>query len=346
MERLRDTSVYEDDLASALRNLEDAELPLELAGEFCEETTSLRRVLAICRLLREADVDGFHHELLRSALSRRYYLARCQRQGYADHFTVASRTEPFFDALAAGNLALARELARLAAPGPRQGEEYPEDYHYANLLYRHVLLGGQDEAGELEQLQATLEAHQDGARVDLCRSLLARDGRAFEAAFQALLEERANEVACWEARFMDTASTITNAHVFVEGLAWMRLAEHTRPPLPVVESCHFCPALARMPMQRPFPFQARYVRGRRLTPRACWTSWSRVPCADVPSRPSSWPCAARVRRGSRSWALLECNVGNSRRLGSAGSRPPGSSPPWGDFPPSPQDFNTEQCGGW
>jgi hypothetical protein len=260
MERLRDTSVYEDDLDSALRNLADVELPVELAGEFCEETTALRRVLAICRLLREADVDGFHHELLRSALSRRYYLVRCQRENHADHFIVASRTEPFFDALAAGNLALARELARLAAPGPREGEEYPEDYHYANLLYRHVLLDAPDERGELGHLLNTLEAHQDGARVDLCRSLLMHDGRAFEAAFQALLEERANEVARWEARGMDTASTLTNAYVFIEGLAWMRLAKHSHPPLPVVEECRFCPALARMPMQRPFPDDG-YPRG-------------------------------------------------------------------------------------
>ncbi|HEX5753086.1 MAG TPA: hypothetical protein VFZ09_43195 [Archangium sp.] len=260
MERLRDTSVYEDELASSLRNLADAKLPIELAGEFCEETTSLRRVLAICRLLREADVDGFHHELLRSALSRRYYLTRCQRESYADYFTVASRTEPFFDALAAGSLALARELARLAVPGPREGEEYPEDYHYANLLNRYLLLDGQDKTGELERLLITLEAHQSGARVDLCQSLLAHDGRAFEAAFQALLEERANEVARWEARVMDTASAITNAYVFIEGLAWMRLAEHTRSPLLSLEECRFCPALARMPMERPFPDDG-YPRG-------------------------------------------------------------------------------------
>ncbi|QSQ19026.1 immunity 49 family protein [Pyxidicoccus parkwayensis] len=253
MDRLRDTAVYEDDLASALRNLEDAELPLELAGEFCEEATSLLRVLAICRLLREADVDGFHHDLHRSALSRRDYLARCEREGYADHFTVASRTEPFFDALAAGSLALARDLAKRAAPGPREGEEYPEDYHYANLLHRHVLVDGQDETGELERLLTTLEAHQDGARVDLCRSLVRHDGRSFEAAFQALLEERANEVARQEAHAMTSASAITNGYIFIEGLAWMRLAEHARPPLPVPEECRFCPALARMPMQRPFP---------------------------------------------------------------------------------------------
>ena len=253
MERLLETSVYEDDVDSALRNLADAELPIELAGEFCEETTSLRRVLAICRLLREADVDGFHHELLRSALSRRYYLARCRREDYADHFTVASRTEPFFDALAAGDLELARELARLAAPGPREGEEYPEDYHYANLLHHYVTQDGRNQEGELERLLSTLEAHQDGARVDLCRSLLTREGRAFEAAFQALLEERASEVARQEARRMDTASSITDAYVFIEGLAWLRLTEHVRPSRPVVEEFRFCPALARTPMQRPFP---------------------------------------------------------------------------------------------
>jgi hypothetical protein len=259
MERLLDISVYEEDVDSSLRNLQHPNLPIDAAGEFCEETTALRRVLAISRLLLQADVDGYHHELLRSAHSRCYYLARCQREGYADFHVAASRAEPFFDALAAGDLALARRIADLSPRAPRIDEEYLEDFHYVHLLHLHVRSEGRDAEGLERQLAAfEVSLERSGARLELSKALLARDGRAFEAAFQSLLEERAVEVDRQKARFMIDAGDITASYVFIEGLAWLKLAEHAG--LPTAEEYRFCPAMARLPMQRAFPGDG-YPRG-------------------------------------------------------------------------------------
>lgn len=260
MERLPSLAVFMDTLEHGLRNLEHPACTPELAGRYCDEVTAWRRALGIRRLLLDADIDGFHHELLRSAFTRRTYLQRCKGAGYADHYTVASRTEPFFDALTAGGLACTKELAAMSPSQPRPDDEYPEDFTYARFLLDFV----QAEGTHGEALEARLTQYEaalgdaDEPRLALCRALLDRNAASFESAFDMLLELRAGEVARQRARFSLNPSVVTGEYVFIEGLALLRLAEGAS--LPTREEYPFCPALARVPMRQRFPDDG-YPRG-------------------------------------------------------------------------------------
>lgn len=252
MEPLPDFVVFTDEIEHGLRNLEHPACTLQLAGRFCDQVTAWRRALGIAKLLVHADIDGFHHELLRSSYTRRYYLERCRSEGYADFHGAASRFEPFLDALTAGDFACANRLAELSPTTLRQGDEYPEDFAYARFLLDFCLVDGRA-TDDLEALLARYEAI-DGhspARLEICQALCSRNTARFESAFEALLEDQAQEVARQQRRFMTDAPTVAGQSVFIEGLALLKLAD--RVLIPTRGDYRFCPALARIPMEQPFP---------------------------------------------------------------------------------------------
>jgi len=98
------------------------------------------RRLAICELLIEARSDRFAAFLSKSAQTRRHFL-RLVAQGQNDdpEFIGASRNFPFVDALAAGQLELAVELARLSPDHHSQGTEYEDDFLLHRFLQRLTL---------------------------------------------------------------------------------------------------------------------------------------------------------------------------------------------------------------
>jgi len=253
MERLPSVAVCVDNIEHELRNLTHPACTLEIAGRCCEEVTSWRRALGIRRLLVDADTDGFYHELLRSAHTKRYYLKRCKDKGFADYHTVASRSEPFMDALAAGGLPCAKDLASLSLTHMRQGEEYPEDFAYTRFLLDFVLMGGKPGKVLETRLAEYGTALGDASepRLKLCEALLHSDASLFGTAFDALLRLRAQEVAQQQQRLSLDPVVAAGENVFIEGLALLRLAEEVS--IPTREEYPFCPALARLPMQQPFP---------------------------------------------------------------------------------------------
>ncbi|QQR45135.1 immunity 49 family protein [Myxococcus xanthus] len=252
MDALPDLAVFVDAAEHGLRNLSHPACTLPLAGRFCDEVTTWRRALGIARLLMHADTNGFHHELLRSAYTRASYLARCQREGYADFHGATSRFEPFLDALTAGDFACAKRIAELSPALFRKGDEYQEDFIYARFLFDFCLVEGR--AGDaLEGLLAQYEAI-DGhswTRLELCRALYSRDAARFERGIEGLLEDRAQEVAGQQRRRMDDAPSLTGQAVCIEALALLKLAESSS--IPARNEYRFCPALARIPMTQPFP---------------------------------------------------------------------------------------------
>jgi hypothetical protein len=89
-------------------------------------------------------------------------------------------------------------------------------------------------------------------RLDTARTLASRDRAGFDEAFDWLLDARAAEIeANRERGQLETPEVEAERRVFVEGLAVLRLAEMRG--LATQREYRYCPSLARVPMQAPFP---------------------------------------------------------------------------------------------
>lgn len=242
-------AILTEDIGFCTRNIQHPECTLELAGRFYEELCQRQRARGIARLLLNADTEGFCQDLFESGRAWRHFLSRCAQEGYSDFYVVSSRSEPFFDALAAGGLELARALAKLSPRACRTGDEYEEDYCYARFFHGLVLEEDAATLDEvLEKFEATLQ-YDTSARLQVCLALKSRSQEAFDSAFMDLLRERKKELNAQ--RGPRTPAVQANRSLFVEGLGVLRMAE--RAGLATRREYESCPALARLPLARPPP---------------------------------------------------------------------------------------------
>jgi hypothetical protein len=228
---------------------------LDEIGRFYEEAEEALRAHAILRLLVDADVDGFATDLVTSGFGRRSLLRRAAREGYTGYLLASGRSNALFDALAADDLDLARELHAVAPPTWRQGDEYEDHFWYRRIL---GLVASGAAAADLDPALVALEraAEGAGAAIALCRALQARDADAFAEAFHARIAERRAEVAEDLPLADDHLPTALGTKLFVEGVALLKLARAAG--LPVAREYPMCPALAllsrRNPTRPPDPF--------------------------------------------------------------------------------------------
>jgi len=214
----------------------DADVIAEIAERY--------HLLAIAVLLEDADPDAFARLLALAAQSgsflRSLDLAAPPRR------LAASRSEAFCDALAAGDLVLARTLAGQAPRAWLQGWEYEDDFLRFHFLHRLAL---DDDEATLASLLARWERVLEGApscHLEVSRALLRRDAAALDAALLATAQERADRLAAWrKMATYDAEVDATEGAVFVAGLAVIRLAEQRGLALP--EEYPFMPRIARVP---------------------------------------------------------------------------------------------------
>ena len=207
--------------------------PIARLGDELENFSNYFQALAIAHLLKGADPEQFKLYLTRSGYARRYFLRRSAREGNTEDARLGlGRTEAFLDALAAGQMALAREIASLSGEVWRPDWEYEDDFCYFRFLHR--IAGGLDpeEGPRLREIVAQFARALEGGtsqRLDVCRAILDRDDGAFRTALVALMEQRREETLEQRERMQepDPASCVCWARSFVciEGLALMRLAE-------------------------------------------------------------------------------------------------------------------------
>jgi hypothetical protein len=227
---------------------------VQLAGAL-ENLSNYFQGLAITHLLRGADVDQFRQYLTRSGYARRYFLSRSYRDGNTDNPRLAlGRTEAFLDAVAAGQIALARQIASLSGDTWRPDWEYEDDFCY--FLFLHRIAGGlvPTEAPQLADILARFESALEGGqspRLTVCRAILARDADAFRTGLLALMEHRREELYHLRERLqqVEPQGCVCWARSFVsiEGFALMRLAEGAGlPPLEPDADLPLCPALGRI----------------------------------------------------------------------------------------------------
>jgi hypothetical protein len=242
------------DIAFWMQGLTNPTYPIEELGKLSLELSDKLRALAIITLLVKGERDFFYHNLIRSGMARATYLQRLQAAGIQDdHHQASGRYEPLLDTIASADLALARRIVHLSPTEWRKGHEYEDDYCYAQLLHRFVQETPHAQAilPLLEQFEAYLEGQQS-ARLDVCRALVQRDQNAFDEAFVALLDEQEIKIATDKARGMeDSPVIVAKRQIFIEGLAILRLAEGRG--LTIQREYRYCPSLARVPMQTPFP---------------------------------------------------------------------------------------------
>jgi hypothetical protein len=222
-------------------------------GPACDALGALLRTAGIAALLVELDADKLHHMLIRSGLTRAFLL---ERTPLADRTTSRyckiSRSAGFFDAVAAGQLDLARHLIAL---GPQQRNalfEYEEDHAYVSFLYGLLLgRGGAEQKAILDGWSALLGGAKS-AKLEVCRALSLGDPAVFDGAFARLLRARKKEIEEQERSLArDEMEYAGGRYLHVEGLALLRLAGSlgvsTRPEY------DYCPREARQPMSAPFP---------------------------------------------------------------------------------------------
>lgn len=227
---------------------------IDRVGDLCEEISARYRSVAICRLLVDADSDGFYHDLIRSAKIREYYLSRSYAENYSDFHRASTRAEAFFDALASNEFSLALRIGSLSPQEWLRGDEYEDDFWYVHFLQKYIKFDDRLHP-ELEEILGKFEASLRGtpcAKLEVCKALLLNDQEDFDAAFNQLLDQRASEIKSEKENFvMEEVNIIVNRHIFIEGLAQLRIAE--KAGLETESEYLFCPAIARLPMKRPFP---------------------------------------------------------------------------------------------
>ena len=227
--------------------------PVASKGDACTELVLKTQALAIIVLLARGDSDGFHHNLIRSALWRRSFLEMLRDAAVNDAYhQCASRIQGIHGALAARDFDTALNIVRLTPTDFRKQMEYEDDYCIARLTH-HLLVNdlAEDEVANLIARYAELD-DEEAPRLRVLRAILDADSVAFGAAFADLIDARAMAIeADRERGQLEDAEVLAHRYVYIEGLALLNLAE--RHGIMIDDEYRFCPPAARAPMQRPFP---------------------------------------------------------------------------------------------
>ena len=225
-----------------------------------QEMTARFRQRGICSLLLYGSAGPFFVNLMQSAGAFLYFLERA-----ADEEKVTSQAKPFYDAVGGGYIDAARAIAGRSRVVWNEGYEYEEDFLYAYLLMRMLFLP--ESLRECEALLQALDAKAapvDAPRVDVCRSLLARDNERFAQGVAALIDARQEKVEGMLTRGTLPEEVATCFRPFdSDALAVIRIAEMLG--IPTATHYKYVPEEVR-PLS-PFPFDGDAWRDLAYSPR-------------------------------------------------------------------------------
>lgn len=224
---------------------------IELRLEHLREgTVQAHHVLDVCQLYRRQacgvllannDVEGFQRLLYQSADAWLQFLTRKHLWPDLDGYSLSrGHAEPLLDAVAVGSAALTRSLDERVESHWQEGLEHPEDYWFFQLLPKLTSSSTpQDELLHgLDRMEETLEG-AEYPRFDALKALTLRDSNAFEAALLATITaHRARMDKSRRSGMGNALGLLTDAHVFIEGLALVRVARarglRTRSQYPLI----------------------------------------------------------------------------------------------------------------
>lgn len=227
--------------------------PPERLGEPVEQACARLRTLAIIALVSRGDHRAFTHNLVRSGRCRLSLLQRLQAAGLHSPHACSARVQPFLDAVAAADFALARQIAALSPREWHEGHEYEDDLCHAQLA--HAVLAPVVDLAHTDALLQRWERALDGrpdARLPVLRALARRDADAFDPAFEGLVQARADAIAAERERArIEEYDVIAARQLDIDGLALLRIA--TQLGLKTQDEYRGCPSLARQVTREPLP---------------------------------------------------------------------------------------------
>ena len=246
---------YVDTLANEAcfwaQGLKNPDTPFSELGRLSLELSTIFKQLSIVVLLLNDDSKQFHYNLIRSGLTRETYLARCIENGFLfDHHRASGRYEPLMNVIATNHFDSARRIAKLSPKEWLKGHEYEDDYCYAQIFHRFI----QENPPEIEiialidQFESYLQGEAN-TRFEICKALSTRNQKAFDRAFDALLDEKESTLLKEIKRGSITPIGMVTEQVFIEGLAILRVAE--RRELHTEIEYKYCPSRDRESIQKP-----------------------------------------------------------------------------------------------
>lgn len=250
------TEIYEEIVLYINFLIESVENNNSIAyiGNKCNEISKCYRSLAICELLIAAETDEFFHHLIRSAQTRKYYLTRCHNENYlTDPAIIASFNAPFLDAIVANQFKLAESISKLSPTKWMNAYEYEDDFLYAYFLHK-IIEFKEDSFVELQQIINQFDLLLEGSestRLEICKAFLSKNQNIFDTAFNILINEHENQISEEKDTVLGEDLTFQpNCHVFVEGLALLKIAEKVG--LKTKLEYKYCPSIARRTSYKPF----------------------------------------------------------------------------------------------
>ena len=228
------------------------------SGRYYRELTELLRAHAILRLVADSDAEGFSNDLIMSGRAARAHLRHhmrpvhadrrradvllCARPIHTDRRRAHSCSGPFFDALAAGDIGLATEIADLAPSHWRPDEKPEEDFLWQRTLGL-LLIGAHKPLIEAHLASfAACVAEEEDPRLEVCRALYAVDSVAFDKAFRGLLCRREIEVLRARRHVQTDTYHSLGTQVYIEGIAVLKMARAGG--IAIEREYPMCPALA------------------------------------------------------------------------------------------------------
>lgn len=243
-----------DSLEDALDSITKKDAHEQSGRAYFEAAYGYRR-LALCELLSEARVDRFFVYLCKSALLWRDFLGRVAKGHPCEPlYRCASKSFSFIDALTAGQLQVAVELAHLLPAHRDSSWEYEDDF----LLHRFLqaltlnLKGGEglDLRPLLDRWEVVLEGARDGY-LQACQALLARSPKDLDSALSEVAVQRAQVFREMQSETRPPELLLTEGPICMNGLAILRLAELLG--MKTLRDYPTMPWLARLPLESKTP---------------------------------------------------------------------------------------------
>ncbi len=242
------------DAAFLLESFRNPAFPLDELGENALAISERFRTLALIGLIEHADAVAFLNHLSRSGQTRAEYLRRTQ--ACIDnplHHQVAGRLAPLYDAIAAGDFALATTIGQLSPARWSAQDEYEDDFLVAQLIWRlaSTPVPAMDLMPYLDQLSIFLDG-QISPEFDVLSALIDADQQAFDTAFEDFLIDYAVKLDQDKTAFrLETPDARLRSNVCIPALAYLRLA--TKLGLTRQPEYQYCPRLALLLPSLPHP---------------------------------------------------------------------------------------------
>lgn len=194
-----------------------------------QQISELFQGLSICQLLVENHVNKFYENLVRSGYARRSFLSLCQSEGNTtNRFLGLSRSQADLDAIVAGHMNLARDIADLSLATWNRDWEYEVDWCFHRFVHLTINDGAEDEIrGVLGSWADVLEkGGDDDLRLPVCRAISNGDTDEFASQIQEFTEDRESRLE-EQRKFKTDPSFIfwPASFVNIEALALLRLAD-------------------------------------------------------------------------------------------------------------------------